>query len=93
MGKKKSKRPAGPLKQPAGEAATTGWTVNSQSAIVTIWERQDDTGSAAYAVTFNQKRQPVPPPDDEKGARSVMLAFQKLERADSLKKADDIGID
>lgn len=91
MGKKKAQQPASRVETAADGSA--GWTINSQSAIVTIWESRDATGSPIYAVTFNRNREPVRPADDEKGARSVMLAFQSLERSDTLKKSDSIGIE
>ena len=86
MGKKKSQRSAR-RGAPAGhEDATKTWTIMSQSAIVTIWKSRDNT----FAVTFNENRTPVPPPDDFAGARSVMDAFAKLERADKFKEPDDM---
>ena len=87
MGKKKAKGPT----KPEAEPSAGGWTINSQSAIVTIWESRSAAGGTVYAVTFNRNREPVPPADDVQGASSVMLAFQKLERADNLKERDSHG--
>lgn len=88
MGKKKTQRAT--KQAESGASGGAGWTINSQSAIVTIWESRDDKGKPVYAVTFNHRREPVPPPEGEKGAPSVMLAFAKVERADTLKKPDDL---
>lgn len=91
MAKKRASRPAPAVESDKQQAA--GWTINSQSAIVTIWESRNEAGASVYAVTFNQSRKPVPPAGDFQGAPSVMLAFQKLERADNLKERDNLGLD
>ena len=94
MGKKKARPPKDTKTTTPKKDVTPGsWTINSQSAIVTIWESHDAKGTAVYAVTFNERRNPVPPADDEKGASSVMLAFQKVERADKMKKAERVELD
>ncbi|NLS92540.1 MAG: hypothetical protein GXX96_10290 [Planctomycetaceae bacterium] len=91
MAKKKASRPSSPADSDKQQAA--GWTISSQSGIVTIWESRNEAGRPAYAVTLNQNRQPVPPAADYEGAASVMLAFQKLERGDNLKERDSLGLD
>ena len=88
MGKKKTNRSKNRVE--GDSPADTGWAISSQSAIVTIWESCDDKGKPVYAVTFNRNREPVRPPEGEKGAPSVMLAFEKMERADTLKISDDL---
>lgn len=93
MGKKKSRRPKAPSKTASQEGGTSTWNVSSQSAIVTIWECHNEAGELVYAVTFNQKGSPVPRAADEKGAKSVMQAFQRVERSDSLKQRDSLGLD
>ncbi len=93
MGKKKAPPKQKKSAAPQNDVEPGRWSINSQSAIVTIWESRDEKGTAAYAVTFNEGRNPVPPADDEKGASSVVLAFQKVERADKLKKAARVELD